>query len=51
MPNALVSKQYGWPRYFRLWIWRWRPIKEITVLYLKISRRQLEIWWSQIEFT
>ena len=25
-PNALVCKQYGWPRYFRLWIWRWRPI-------------------------
>jgi len=24
---------------------------EITVLYLKISRHQLEIWWSQIEFT
>jgi hypothetical protein len=25
-PNALVCKQYCWPRYFRLWIWRWRPI-------------------------
>ena len=25
-PNALVCKQYGWPRYFRLWMWRWRPI-------------------------
>ena len=24
---------------------------EITVLYLKISRHQLEIWWWQIEFT
>jgi hypothetical protein len=24
--NTLVCKQYGWPRYFRLWIWRWRPI-------------------------
>jgi hypothetical protein len=24
---------------------------EITVLYLNISRHQLEIWWSQIEFT
>jgi hypothetical protein len=21
-PNALVCKQYGWPRYFRLWIWQ-----------------------------
>jgi hypothetical protein len=26
-------------------------IEEITVLYLKISRHQLEIWWSQIKFT
>jgi hypothetical protein len=27
-PNALACKQYGWPRYFRLsiWRWRWRPI-------------------------
>jgi hypothetical protein len=27
-PNALVCKQYGWPRYFRqsIWRWRWRPI-------------------------
>jgi hypothetical protein len=25
-PNALVCKQCCWPRYFRLWIWRWRPI-------------------------
>ena len=24
---------------------------EITVLYLTFSRHQLEIWWSQIEFT
>ena len=24
---------------------------EITVLYLKISRHQFEIWWLQIEFT
>ena len=24
---------------------------KITVVYLKISRHQLEIWWSQIEFT
>ena len=25
--------------------------QEITVLYLKISQHQLEIWWSQNEFT
>ena len=50
-PNALVCKQYGWPRYFWLWIWRWQPIQEIPILYLKISRHQLEFWWSQIEFT
>jgi hypothetical protein len=29
--NALVCKRYGWPRYFRLWIWRWRPVID-TVL-------------------
>ena len=23
-PNVLVCKQYGWPRYLRLWIWCWR---------------------------
>jgi hypothetical protein len=28
----------------------WKCIQEITVLQLKISRNQLEIWWLLIEF-
>jgi hypothetical protein len=33
------------------YLFKWTCNYEITVLYLQISRNQLAIWWSQIEFT